>query len=247
MATREYFIDAQAVAEKAAQTLVTDLCNAIDKHGNATWVAAGGSTPARAYDIIAERYLREVPWDHVRVLMGDERCVEPTSPDSNWRQLDDQLLSKVSIPKENLLRPLGELGPETAAARYKAALEKLEITDSGAPRLDHVWLGMGEDGHTLSLFPGRAELETDELVIPIHESPKPPPDRVTLALPCLRGVNTCLILVTGAGKREAAAAAAAGDRSLPVVRAADTVDKSGGRAAWLFDEAAAQDIARATT
>lgn len=230
------------MASAAAERLVGDLAAAMERHGSATWVAAGGGTPALAYDALAERYAQAVPWRDVKVLMGDERCVPPDDPESNWRQLAERLTSKLLVPQENLLRPPAELGAEVAAERYAEVLRGLESDPEGKPRLDLVWLGMGEDGHTLSLFPGHASLDADDLVLPVYDSPKPPPERITLGLSALEGAASCAILATGPGKREAVASAMSGEAELPVVRAAQAVERGGGAVLWLLDEQAAAGI-----
>ncbi len=232
---------AQDVAQAAAELLVADLADAVERYGTATWVAAGGGTAGLANEALA-RSANAVAWDRVRVLIGDERCVAPDDPDSNWRQLRQQLLSQIAIPQDNLLRPPAELGAEVAAERYEATLRDLQPDGGGLPRLDHVWMGMGEDGHTLSLFPGNAALDAEGLVVPVHDSPKPPPDRISLSFAALGGARTCVILTAGDGKREALARALSGDFSLPVARAAQLVEGAGGRAIWLVDEAAAADL-----
>jgi 6-phosphogluconolactonase len=108
------------------------------------------------------------------------------------------------------------------------------------PRLEVVWLGVGEDGHCLSLFPGRPEVEvTDRLVVPVHDSPKPPPDRVSLTLAALAGTERLLVLAAGQGKAEPVARARAGDDRLPVTRAVAAVRAAGGSVSWLLDRAAA--------
>ena len=206
------------LAEAAARAAVADLEAAVEAHGTATWVLTGGGTPGAAYRRLAAHDLRAgVEWDRVRVAMGDERCVPPGHPDSNWGQAAAALLDHVPVPDHHLLRPPGELGPEAAADAYQAALAALPATPGGTPRLEVVWLGVGEDGHCLSLFPGRPELEvTERLVVPVHDSPKPPPDRISLTL-----------------------AALAGTERLPLTRAVAAVRSAGGSVAWLLDRAAA--------
>jgi 6-phosphogluconolactonase len=113
------------------------------------------------------------------------------------------------------------------------------------PKLDLVWLGMGEDGHTLSLFPGQEFLdESSELVLPIHNSPKPPPDRISLSLKALKNVTQCFILAQGAGKAEVVARALKQDLSLPIARAIKTIESGGGKVNWIIDKAAStsQDL-----
>jgi 6-phosphogluconolactonase len=233
--------DPHKVAEHAAGTLRADLDSAIAEYGDATWVAVGGSTPTLAYDVMANGLSAGLPWDKVSVLMGDERCVDPAAADSNWRQLSEHLLEKVSVDQERLLRPKGELGPYAAAEDYAKVVAALPRGRNGGPRLDHVWLGMGEDGHTLSLFPGHPDSEPGVLVTPITDSPKPPPERVTLTLDALRDVGTCLFIVTGSGKRAMLDRALAGDMHVPAARAAAVVEENGGTVSWLLDAAAHPD------
>jgi len=219
---------------------MADLETAGEAHGTATWVLTGGSTPAAAYRRLAAHDLRAgVEWDRVRVAMGDDRCVPPDHPDSNWGQAAAALLDHVPVPGHHLLRPQGELGAEPAADAYQATLAALPAAPGGAPRLEVVWLGVGEDGHCLSLFPGRPEVEVgDRLVVPVHDSPKPPPDRVSLTLAALAGTERLLVLAAGAGKAGAVARARAGDDRLPVTRAVAAVRTAGGSVTWLLDRAA---------
>jgi 6-phosphogluconolactonase len=229
------------LAEAAARAAVADLEAAVEAHGTATWVLTGGGTPVAAYRRLAAHDLRAgVEWDRVRVAMGDERCVPVHHPDSNWGQAAAALLDHVPIPDHQRLRPPGELGAEAAADAYQAALGRLPAVAGGAPRLEVVWLGVGEDGHCLSLFPGRPEGEvTDRLVVPVHHSPKPPPERVSLTLAALAGTERLLVLAAGAAKADPVARARAGDDRLPLTRAVETVRAAGGSVTWLLDLAAA--------
>jgi 6-phosphogluconolactonase len=229
------------LAEAAARAAVADLEAAVEAHGSATWVLTGGGTPLSAYQRLAGHDLRAgVEWDRVRVAMGDERCVPVGHPDSNWGQAAAALLDHVPVPAAQLLRPQGELGAEAAAGAYAKALAGLPTAAGGGPRLEVVWLGVGEDGHCLSLFPGRPELAVDDrLVVAVHHSPKPPPDRISLTLAALAGTERLLVLAAGAGKAEPVARARAGDDRLPITRAVAAVRAAGGHVTWLLDPAAA--------
>jgi 6-phosphogluconolactonase len=232
------------LAEAAARAAVADLEAAVEAHGTATWVLTGGGTPAAAYRRLAAHDLRTgIEWDRVRVAMGDERCVPVGHPDSNWGQAAAALLDHVPVPGHHLLRPPGELGAEAAADAYQAALAALPARAGGVPgqvRLEVAWLGVGEDGHCLSLFPGAPELEVaDRLVVAVHDAPKPPPDRISLTLAALGGVERLLVLAAGPGKAEPIARARAGDDRLPVTRAVEAVRAAGGSVTWLLDRAAA--------
>jgi 6-phosphogluconolactonase len=231
----------EELAEAAARAAVAGLEAAVEAHGSATWVLTGGGTPTAAYRRLAAHDLRAgVEWDRLRVAIGDERCVPVDHPDSNWGQAAAALLDHVPVPGRQLLRPPAELGPEVAADAYQAALAALPAGPAGVPRLELVWLGVGEDGHCLSLFPGHPELEVaDRLVVAVHDSPKPPPDRVSLTLPALAGTERLVVLASGAGKAEAVARARAGDDRLPLARAVARVRAAGGSVTWLLDQAAA--------
>ena len=233
--------DPGKLAEAAARAAVADLEAAVEAHGTASWVLTGGGTPVAAYRRLAASDLRAgVEWERIRVAMGDERCVPVTDPDSNWGQAAAALLDHVPVPASHLLRPQGELGAEAAADAYQAALAELPPAPGGTPRLEVVWLGVGEDGHCLSLFPGHPELEvTDRLVVGVHDSPKPPPDRVSLTLAALAGTERLLVLAAGEAKAEPVARARAGDDRLPLTRAVAAVRAAGGSVTWLLDRAAA--------
>jgi 6-phosphogluconolactonase len=242
----EVVADAAALPEAAARLAVAGLEAAVEAHGSATWVLAGGSTPLAAYRRLAASDLRAgVEWDRVRVAVGDERCVPVEHPASNWGQAAAALLDHVPVPDHHRLRMAGELPGEAAADAYQAALAGLPAAGPGVPRLEVVWLGVGEDGHCLSLFPGRPEVEVaDRLVVAVHDAPKPPPERVSLTLAALAGVERLLVLAAGDAKAGPVAAALAGDRALPIARAVQAVQRAGGAVTWLLDQAAATSPAR---
>ncbi|HEY8842247.1 MAG TPA: 6-phosphogluconolactonase [Candidatus Dormibacteraeota bacterium] len=185
--------------------------------GSRTLVLAGGTTPGRCYQLLADL---EVEWARVAVLFGDERCVRPDHPDSNYRMARETLLNRVA--PATVHRMPAELGPEEGAAEYSRIVETL------LP-LDVVILGIGEDGHTASLFPGHPVLKAKGLVAGVRNSPKPPPERVTLTLAVLQGARQVIILATGAGKANAVAMAKRGEVPSGMI--------AGAR--WLIDRAAA--------
>ena len=162
----------------------------------------------------------EVVWGRVSILFGDERCVPPDHPDSNYRMAREALLDRIS--PATVYRMPAELGPDEGAALYA------HVVAAVAP-LDLVVLGVGEDGHTASLFPGHPALKATGLTVGIHDSPKPPPQRVTLTLRALQDARRVLILATGAGKADAVARAKR--REVPSGMIAG--------ARWLIDRAAA--------
>ena len=180
--------------EEVAATAADEIARAL-RGGARTLVLAGGTTPKRCYELLARL---DVQWGRVTILFGDERCVPPDHPDSNYRMAREALLDQVA--PATVHRMAGELGPEEGAAEYSRVVASL------AP-LDVVILGIGEDGHTASLFPGHPELEAKGWAVGVHNSPKPPPERVTLTLQALRGAGRVIILATGAGKAQAVAMA----------------------------------------
>jgi len=200
------------VAEAGAKAIAQAL-----QEGARTLVLAGGTTPARCYELLAEI---EVEWARVTVLFGDERCVAPDHPDSNYRMAREKLLDKVA--PATVHRMPAELGPDEGAKEYATTIAHL------LP-LDVVILGIGEDGHTASLFPNHRILEATGLVAGVRDSPKPPPERVTLTLETIQGARQVIILATGKGKAQAVALAK--QQRVPSGMIAG--------ARWLIDRAAA--------
>jgi len=186
--------DPDRVAAAAA-----DLVAAAIEGGTRTLVLAGGSTPKRAYQLLAGRPLA---WGRVTALFGDERCVAPDDPESNYRMAHETLLDRVH--PGSVHRMPGELGAETAAGLYDPIVR-------GLSPLDLVLLGMGPDGHTASLFPGHPALEAAGCAVAVIGAPQPPPDRVSLTLGALREARRVVFLVTGADKAEALALAKRGE------------------------------------
>jgi 6-phosphogluconolactonase len=203
-------------AEEVAAAGAAAIAQAL-KEGARTLVLAGGTTPARCYELLADH---KVEWGRVTILFGDERCVAPDHADSNYRMARETLLDRVA--PATVHRMPAELGPDEGAAEYSAIVEGL------AP-LDVVVLGIGEDGHTASLFPGHPVLQAKGLVSGVRNSPKPPPDRVTLTMATLQGARQVIILATGAGKANAVAMARRGEVPSGMI--------AGAR--WLIDHAAA--------
>jgi 6-phosphogluconolactonase len=199
---------AVAAAAEIAKTL---------RDGSRTLVLAGGTTPRRCYEILAGL---EVEWGRVTVLFGDERCVPAGHPDSNYRMAREALLDQVA--PATVHRMPAELGPEKGAAEYERVV-------AGLAPLDLVVLGVGEDGHTASLFPGHEALNAKGWAVGVRNSPKPPPERVTLTLQALRGARRVLILATGAGKAQA----------VSMARRQEVPSGMIAGARWLLDRAAA--------
>ena len=233
MSNIQVFENKTELAEATAERSVHILRDAIDKNGEATWVLAGGSTPLLAYKIIASNYVDTIDWSKVTVIMGDERIGPLDGPDNSWYAID-KIIGKLPT---NKLQPLSDQSAEDAATNYNEQLSKLPKADNNLPRFDLVWLGVGEDGHTLSLFPRHESLlPSADLVIPVHNSPKPPSDRISLSLRALQGTQHALILAAGADKKEAIAAAQK-NINLPIALAASIIETHEGDVRWLVDKA----------
>jgi len=184
--------DADAVAQAASRHIQEVADVAIQRDGCFRLVLAGGSTPRLAYQLLASS---ESQWQNWHLYFGDERCLPANHPDRNSYMVHASLTGRVPIPAEQVHPIHGELGAETAARDYHVLLED-------ALPFHLVLLGLGEDGHTASLFPGQKH-PAHELAVPVHDAPKPPSDRVSLSAQTLAETENLLFLVTGQGKREA--------------------------------------------
>ncbi|MFD5162816.1 6-phosphogluconolactonase [Streptomyces hawaiiensis] len=238
------FDDSAALADSAAQSALQAINEGLTENQNATWILTGGRTPGAAYKLIA-RQAQGVDWSRVTIGMGDERCVSLDDSESNWGQAERDLLRHLPLAEGNLLKPAGAVSAQEAADYYESLVRDLPQALPGTPRLDLLWLGMGEDGHTLSLFPGLDEIEeTSRLVAGVYNSPKPPPQRATLTLKAMRGVKVCHILVSGAGKAEALGKVLGdGENSnLPVARVAREIEAHGGKVTWFVDKTAGANL-----
>ncbi len=216
------FESATQVAAEAAAHILARAREAIRARGRFRVVLAGGTTPLAAYRLLAGE---AADWPAWEVWIGDERCLPIGDPERSSQAADLVLLGLVPIPKAQIHPMAAELGAEAAAAAYEALVR-------AALPFDLVLLGMGEDGHTASLFPGHP-VPQGALVMPVHGAPKPPPDRVSLTPRALTAAREVLILVTGAGKRQALDAWRGG-ADLPVARVAAL-----GRIITYLDSAAA--------
>ena len=149
---------------------------------------------------------RETAWNQVHFFWADERCVPPDDPESNFKVAQETLFTRLNIPAVNIHRLRGELEPEEAARQANDELQKtVPANPTGLPVLDLVLLGMGEDGHVASLFPlaGPAVTNCTAAYLPVYDSPKPPPRRLTLSYPAIAGAREVWVLASGQGKADA--------------------------------------------
>jgi 6-phosphogluconolactonase len=198
--------DADAVADRAAAVIERWLRRSVEERGAAHLALSGGTTPARTYELLGRR---PEAFAGVEVWFADERCVGPDDEQSNYRLAAETLVGPASLADNAVHRMRGELGPEEGAAAYASELLGRVAPDGEpVPALDLVVLGIGPDGHVASLFPGAPTLAVpdDEVCLGVEDSPKPPPERITLSLAVLRAARSCLLLATGASKADAVAA-----------------------------------------
>ncbi|MDB5162619.1 MAG: 6-phosphogluconolactonase, 6-phosphogluconolactonase [Candidatus Saccharibacteria bacterium] len=228
---------AEDVAKAAAENAVEILQIAINTKEDVSWVLAGGTSPMQAYQVIVRDYASAVDWSKVTVLMGDERMVPMNDKDSNTGTIKGLFDASAELSKVKWIIPDTTLDIVAAAKDFAR-----KIAAGNYGEFDLVWLGVGEDGHTLSLFPGNVAFAepTDEWVIPVYDSPKLPNERITLSLKALEYVDELVIFAVGASKQDALKEARL-KRLLPISVASDVVETNGGEVRWLYDEAAWND------
>ncbi|HEY1833967.1 MAG TPA: 6-phosphogluconolactonase [Solirubrobacteraceae bacterium] len=218
--------DAETVAERAAAHVIGSIERAVAERGVAHVALSGGTSPGRTFELLARE---PDALGALEIWFADERCVAPDDEESNYLLARRTLLEPAAIANERVHRMMGELGPDEGAARYAAELGELGPDESaaryaaelgervadddgsgrdGPPVLDLVVLGIGPDGHVASLFPGAATLDAgeDAVCLGVRDSPKPPPERITLSLAVLQAARECLLIATGASKADAVSA-----------------------------------------
>ncbi len=243
MTTLTTVADAEGACQRAAAEIARTLEEVRAQRGVAHLALTGGGAPKRAYELLA----RELPsFADVQVWFGDERCVPPDDAESNYLLAATALLDPAGIPADQIHRMEGELGPTEGAERYARALREHAPSDGpdAMPVLDLIVLGIGPDGHVASLFPGAPTLDADEreLCLGVTDSPKPPPQRITLSLGVLLAARRCMVLATGAGKADAISAMLAEpSRHVPASLLARD------RLTVIVDDAASPPAARALT
>lgn len=225
---------ADAVAKAAAENAVELLNEAIEARGHAYWVLAGGSSPMAAYRELVASHGADLDWAKVTVIMGDERYVPFEDKDSNWGSIMAVFDTSPELSQVNRISPDIFATVDETAAAYDAAIRALDVES-----FDLVWIGVGEDGHTLSLFPNNLGFtsETDNWVIPVFDSPKPPSWRISLSLRFFEHVDELVIFATGATKKDSLRIARL-KGGLPVSTVAEVTEASGGEVRWLYDDAA---------
>jgi len=235
MGNIKIFNDIYKLSRAAAEQFVTLTQFAIAERGRFSVALSGGGTPESLYALLAtEAYANRVEWSKVHVFWGDERCVPPTHTESNYRMAKYALLDRVRFPEGNIHRVKGELTPQKAADLYD---QELHSFFGDTPRFDLIFLGMGDDGHTASLFPGTEGLqETKHWAVPVHAEHLNS-WRITLTLPVINQAAHITFLVTGEKKAKRVHEIFEGTpESLLPVQQVNPVD---GQLVWLLDSEAA--------
>lgn len=240
--------DPAELARCAADDFASTSRDALRARGRFTVALAGGATPRALYEVLAEGPEgpeRGIDWARTHVFWGDERCVPPDHPDSNYRMAHEALLARVPIPPANVHRMRGEESdPERAAARYEAELcDFFGTSPPTAPRLDLVLLGLGPDAHTASLFPGSPALREATRLVAAPFVEKLAAHRITLTPAVLNAAARVVFLVSGRAKAATLRDVLEGEER-PDLRPAQGVRPARGSLLWIVDAAAASRLTR---
>jgi len=238
--------DAAALVDAAAQLFAGRSTEAVDARGVFHVALSGGSTPKGLYARLASGDVRPpVPWPQIEWWWGDERHVPPTDPQSNYRMAAETLLTHVPIVRSRVHR-VGSEDPDAARAAHAYEQELVQTFALGPherPRFDLILLGLGPDGHTASLFPGTAGLNERDRLFIANDVPALHTTRLTMTLPVLNNARLVVFLVAGAEKAAILRRVVSGTEDLPA-RHVQPVD---GELVWLADDAAAHDLAGASS
>ncbi len=230
----------EEAAREAAKLVVNLASECVEVRGRFTIALAGGSTPRLLYQTLAlSPFAENAPWDCWHLFWGDERCVPPDHPDSNYRMAREALLDSVPVPEDQVHRIRGEMPPGAGAEQYESLMRRQFDTD--LPAFDLVLLGVGEDGHTASLFPGTDALENAQQLVMANWVPHLQVHRVTFTLPLINAARVVVFLATDRSKADAIGriiTPAFGSSPLPAGR----VRPASGAAHWFLTTAAASQI-----
>jgi 6-phosphogluconolactonase len=230
----------QELAEAFAAELINQISEASAKSLSFTLALSGGSTPKLLFTVLAEKFAKSVDWNQVHLFWVDERCVPPDDPESNYGMTNMILLKKIDIPDSNIHRIKGEANPETEAIRYAEEISRYTRSLNGNPVFDHIILGMGEDGHTASIFPGNQELMFSEKLCEVSFHPVSGQKRITITGKVINNPDHITFLVTGSSKAPVIEHIFIKNTILP----AFLIVPAHGEIKWLLDKKAAEFIDR---
>lgn len=202
-----YKINIFETPAEVAKTFADDFKETIEKNisekGKCNISLSGGSTPKLLFDILAKEYSTKIDWSNVKFFWGDERCVPPHDDESNYGMTKKHLLDFITIPSENIFRVKGEDEPEKEAARYSELIKtKIEIGINKFPAFDLMILGMGDDGHTASIFPNNIEVWNSKNICEVAEHPISKQKRITVTGGVINNSKKIVFLITGINKAD---------------------------------------------
>jgi 6-phosphogluconolactonase len=236
------FGDLASLSEAAALLFIDSSARAITDRGRFLVALSGGNTSLKLYELLAQSpYREQVDWPSVHAFWGDERCVPPEDLENNYRQVHDVLLSRVPIPSENIHRVPSDLEPEAAALNYALILKQFASPPLDWPRFDLVLLGMGEDGHTASLFPGSEVSVSTPTSAVTAQYQNRPARRVTLTPIVFNAARRIIFLISGGSKSETLAGVLYGEY-YPEQLPAQRIHPMDGELIWLVDQSAASKL-----
>lgn len=239
------FSTPSAVAQAAAKLFADSINAAVQSRGRARIAISGGTTPKAMFALLADPaqpFLKQVPWDKLDLYWVDERCVPPTDADSNYRMTNEALLSKVPLASERIHRMEGELDPAVAAARYESNIRNtFRLEGAETPTFDLILLGMGDDGHTASLFPHTEAINDLTDIVTANHVPQKDTWRITLTWPVINQGREVAFLIEGAAKAQVLHDVLLGPYQ-PDTFPSQIIRPSSGRLTLLLDSAAASKL-----
>lgn len=198
-----HIFDTPEETARAVSELILSKAKEKNKHSNPLNIAlSGGNTPKLLFDLLVKEYEDKIPWHFIRLFWVDERCVPPTHPESNFGMTYETLLKNIPIPDNNIFRMIGEANPEKEAKRYQELLKTQLPSNKSVPQFDLILLGMGDDGHTASIFPNDLSLLYSDQFVETSSHPVTGQKRVTLTGTTINQAETVVFLINGSSKAE---------------------------------------------
>ncbi len=202
---------------------------------------SGGSTPKKVFEFISDNYKNKIPWEKVKIFWSDERCVSPEDKESNYKMAYDALIKNISIPERNIFRIYGETDPSEEEVRYKFVLRGNIPSTNKIPSFDIMMLGLGDDGHTASIFPNNISLFNSDKICINTKHPESGQERITLTGKVINNSKNVYFFVTGKGKSKIVKEILNEGNSNKIYPAS-LVEPSNGNLYWLLDKGAASGI-----
>ena len=243
--TYQIWSNPEELALASARLFAAKVAEAVSKRGTARVAISGGSTPQAVFKLLADPahpFMNTVPWDKLQLFWVDERCVPPDNPESNYGVCKQLLLDEVAIPSANVHRMEGELAPEEAASRYESTLRNtLKLEGAESPAFDLLLLGMGDDGHTASLFPHTEALHEIGRLCVANHVPQKDTWRISLTFPVINQASEVVFQLAGAAKTDVVAEVFTGPRDVDRLPS-QLIRPSNGRLLIQMDEIAAAKL-----